>query len=397
MEKEKRRGGMQEIKTPFFRVFLSVYLLVSIFCVKSLYARNPSESKVQEEQIKKLETDLTREKEQFLKFHAKEKTLLEQISDLEQEIVNKKQIIKELKGKIKPQKKELESREKHLQGLKQSLHEVEERLSLRLVAFYKYAKRGYMRLVATSEDFEHLRKGIYYLDIVMQEDKRLLQKLMDLKEEIAQEISGVKDKLAIIANLEKEESHQLVSVRGMLDKKVILLMKIHKEKEFYETAVKELQSAALDLKDTLVDLEQRDEQKRRLGGFQDYKGRLPLPFHGKIFRKHNLLGEKGPGTHKGIFFEGPMDADVRAVFPGVVEFSGWLKGYGQIIIINHGARFFTISAHLSQRHTEKGASVAGGEVIGRLGQTGLIDRPLLYFEMRRAGANLDPLVWLKLH
>ena len=396
MEKENRRG-IQETKTPFFLIHLAAFLLAVFVCLTSLHAQTPSKSNVQEEQIKTLETELTREKEKFLKFDAKEKTLLEQISDLEQDIVTKKQIIEELKSKIKTQKKELEAREKHLQDLKQSLQEVEERLSLRLVAFYKYAKRGYMRLVATSEDFDHLRKGIYYLDIVMQEDKRLLQRLLDLNEEITQGISVVKDKLGMIARLEKEESGQLVSVRGMLDKKVILLMKIHKEKEFYETAVKELQSAALDLKDTLVDLEKQDERKRQLGGFQDYKGRLPLPFHGKILKKHNLLGEKGPGSHKGIFIDGPMGAEVRAVFPGIVEFSGWLKGYGQIVIIGHGARFFTISAHLSQRYAEKGASVAGGEVIGLLGQTGLIDRPLLYFEIRRAGDNLDPLVWLKLH
>jgi septal ring factor EnvC (AmiA/AmiB activator) len=385
------------MRTLISLAFLGAFLAAFTLLPESAYARLSNEGKDEKKQIRKIERDLTREKEQFLKFDAKEKSLLEQISELEQEMANKKQVIDELKRKIGHEKGEVEEREKSLQDLKESYEEVEERVSRRLVAFYKYAKRGYLRLVSTSEDFDHLRKGIYYLDIVMEEDKKLLSRLGDLKEKIGRELAGIRDRLSIIARLEKEETHQLASVKGILDKKVILLMKIHREKEFYETAVKELQSAALDLRDTLVGLEGKDDKEMQLRGFEDHRGRLPPPFAGKILRDHNLLGAGGLTTQKGIFIEGPMGSEVRAVFQGIVEFSGWLKGYGQIIIINHGARFFTISAHLSRRFTGKGATVAGGEVIGLLGQTGLVDRPLLYFEMRRAETNLDPLTWLKLH
>jgi septal ring factor EnvC (AmiA/AmiB activator) len=98
---------------------------------------------------------------------------------------------------------------------------------------------------------------------------------------------------------------------------------------------------------------------------------------------------------KGVFIEGKAGAPVMAVFPGRVDFSGWLKGYGQIIIINHGSRHFSVSAHLAQRDKEEGEMVDEGEVIGYLGEPESAVKPRLYFEIREGGSNLDPLKWLK--
>ena len=88
-------------------------------------------------------------------------------------------------------------------------------------------------------------------------------------------------------------------------------------------------------------------------------------------------------------------AEVKAIFPGRVEFSGTLKGYGETIIINHGSRFFTISAHLSERKKEAGDPVEGEEVIGIVGGNRPSKGAGIYFEIRRAGKTLAPLKWLK--
>jgi septal ring factor EnvC (AmiA/AmiB activator) len=109
------------------------------------------------------------------------------------------------------------------------------------------------------------------------------------------------------------------------------------------------------------------------------------------------LGSEGPKPQKGIFIEGASDAVVKAVFPGRVDFSGRLKGYGEVVIINHGSRFFTISAQLSQRKKKEGDVLEEGETIGLVGINGSSKGGRLYFEIRRAEKNLDPLKWLKIH
>lgn len=373
--------------------------LISIFIpLEFSHAGLASKSNTKKSQIKQIETDLSREKEQYLKYGIKEKDLLGQLTHIEKQITEKRKILKEIEKKLRLTKIELKGGQEKLRRLEESLKEIEKRLGKRLIAFYKYAKRGYVQLLASSTDLGQLRKRMKYLQVIMDEDQRLLQHKAGVQLSIEQEVSQIKERVAVIDRMEKAERSRLLSVKEELDKKVLLLMKIHKEKEFYETAVKELQLAAQDLKETLLNLDKsQDRQKPLPSGFAVSKRKLPLPFKGKIMKNHKPLGAEFLKTHRGIFIEGRLGAEVKAVFPGRVDFSGWLKGYGQTIVINHGSRFFTISAHLSQRQKQKGDTVEKGEVIGLLGETGSFSGPRLYFEIRRAGTNLDPLKWIKVN
>ncbi|MDY7037319.1 MAG: peptidoglycan DD-metalloendopeptidase family protein [Thermodesulfobacteriota bacterium] len=380
----------------FLYLFISFALLLLSIPFNYSSASSLAQSNKKKNQIQKIQKDLSREKEQLLKFGIKEKSLLEQLTNLEKEIVEKRRILKALKEKIHFNKIELKRCQRKLSQFEKSIKVITKRLNKRLVAFYKYAKRGYMQIIASSEDLDQLRKGMQYLQIIMKEDQQLLLQMADVKLKYDQEISLKKEKLAVIHTMEKEESGQLSVLKKNIEKKVIFLMKIHREKEFYETAVKELQLAALNLRKTLLNLEKGTKKKKiSLTGFGNFRGKLPPPLAGKILKKRNPLGSKNLHTHKGIYIKGPLGAEVMAIFPGRVDFSGWLKGYGQIIVINHGSRYFTISAHLLQRNLEEGHAVEKGEVIGLLGQTGSLEGPGLYFEMRRGGTNLDPLKWLK--
>jgi septal ring factor EnvC (AmiA/AmiB activator) len=78
-----------------------------------------------------------------------------------------------------------------------------------------------------------------------------------------------------------------------------------------------------------------------------------------------------------------------------VDFSGGLKGYGEVIIINHGSRYFSISAHLSERIKQEGDLVEGGETIGWVRSKKKLGKPWLYFEMREGEKPLDVLTWLR--
>jgi septal ring factor EnvC (AmiA/AmiB activator) len=86
---------------------------------------------------------------------------------------------------------------------------------------------------------------------------------------------------------------------------------------------------------------------------------------------------------------------VRAVFSGRVDYSGKLKGYGEVVIIGHGSRYFSISAHLSERSKEEEELVKGGDVIGWVRAKKESGRPWLYFEMREGEKHLDVLQWLQ--
>ena len=389
--------------------FIGIILLVILTTLISTHtplkialAVSLSDSQTRKNEIEKIETDLSREKEKYLKFGRKEEGLLGQLSDLEKKIVDQKGLLGKLKEKIGQNKKALGLGQDKQEKLKQDLMAVESRLARRIVAFYKYAKRGYLQLLGSSNGLEQLRKRRKYLKVVQEEDQRLFQEMAGLQLQYNREISRMKEHLAAIAGMEKAERVRLQSIKKDMDQKVLLLMKIHSEKEFYETAVKELEFAAKNLKKTLLGLEKVEKKKEALptasfSGFKAFKGKLPLPFKGRVARSKGPLGSGHVQNHKGIYIMGPAGGEVKAVFPGRVDFSGWLKGYGQIIVINHGSRFFTVSAHLLERVKSEGEMVEKGEIIGLLGQTGSMRGPRLYFLIRKGGTQLDPFKWLKVH
>jgi septal ring factor EnvC (AmiA/AmiB activator) len=377
---------------------LSLFLLLP---PESPHARQASESDIRKDQINRIETDLSREKKQFLKFGEKEKSLLGQLSGLEKQMAGKRTVLDELKKNIDQSRKELKREKRRLREQDRVLKEVEDRLAQRLLAFYKYAKRGYIQLFATSSGLNQLRKRVKYLSVIMKGDRGLLREMADIHKSHRKAVSSMREKLALIDQMKKTEGERLASLKKDLDEKVLLLMKIHKEKEFYETAVEELQFAAQNLKDTLINLEKvpkRETQKKEPpDGLEKSKGKLPLPFKGKIVKDVSPFGSAVANNQKGIYIEGPSGAEINAIFSGRVDYSGWLKGYGQIIVINHGSRFFSVSAHLSERYMEEGDMVEKGEVVGLLGDSESLAGPRLYFEMRRGGVPLDPLKWLKVH
>ena len=380
-----------------------ILFFLAIFIPFLVLAENSSTPKLQDSELKEshveqIASDLSREKEQLQDLHIKEKGLLEQLASIENGITEKRIILKELGEKIEASRKELADRQERLKQLDGSLSRMEDLLNNRVVAFYKYAKKGYLNILATSGDMDQLHHSMKYLRVVLDGDREIMRKTADEQASYRNEVSLLEEKLSAIDSFEEAESSQLSELKQDLEKKVILLAKIHNEKEYYEIAVKELESAAQNLKDTLLNLESDQKQKKDLPvNFAQSKGKLQLPLDGKILKRITKPGEREFTTLKGIYIEAPFGSYVKAVFPGRVDFSGQLKGYGQVVVINHGSRFFTISAYLLQRNKQEGEMVEKGDIIGQVGETGMETGPALYFEIREGETNLNPLKWLKVN
>jgi len=232
----------------------------------------------------------------------------------------------------------------------------------------------------------------------MREDQEVLEKLAHRKLSQEKKMSDVHQELSQAENRKRQEEDKLSALKKDVEKKVALLVKTHKEKEFYEIAVKELETGAEDLKDTLLDLEKRPGKyggKMGASLFAENRGSLPLPLDGKIIRGSEVLGPAAASLRRGVYIEGQGGAEVRSIFPGRVDFSGSVKGYGEMIIINHGSRFFSIAAELNRRMKKRGDQVQAGDVIGLVGSPEESGPARLYFEIRHGRKILDPAKWLK--
>lgn len=110
-------------------------------------------------------------------------------------------------------------------------------------------------------------------------------------------------------------------------------------------------------------------------------------------RVHPVTGVQR--LHAGIDIGGVTGTPVRAAAAGLVTFAGFLSGYGTTVTVDHGGGITTLYAHQSAVSVQAGQTVAAGQVIGRIGATGLVTGPHLHFEVRDGGTPIDPAGWLR--
>ena len=145
---------------------LSIISFILYLPARSFTAEEAGKEK-RKDQMEPIKLDLDREKEKYLKFDLKEKSILDQLSDIEKDISEKRNILRQLGEKIRSSKKELEKHRAELAQLETSLMHMESLLEKRIVAFYKNAKRGYLKILATTDDLDKLNHSMKYLREIM--------------------------------------------------------------------------------------------------------------------------------------------------------------------------------------------------------------------------------------
>jgi septal ring factor EnvC (AmiA/AmiB activator) len=129
------------------------------------------------------------------------------------------------------------------------------------------------------------------------------------------------------------------------------------------------------------------------GAFSALRGRLRLPVRGELAAKYG--SKRGDGlSWKGLFIRAAEGAEIKAVADGRVVFAEWLRGFGNLIIIDHGSQYMTIYGNNQSVLKQAGDVVKTGDVIASAGNSGGNEQSGLYFEMRHQGRTFDPLKWV---
>lgn len=130
------------------------------------------------------------------------------------------------------------------------------------------------------------------------------------------------------------------------------------------------------------------------GAFESLRGRLPAPIAGRVAARFGAKRGDGP-TWRGMFIKAPEGTDVHAVAAGRVVFANWMRGYGNLIIVNHGGEYLSIYGSNQTLIKQVGDAVKPGEVIANAGNTGGNEESGLYFELRHLGKPFDPTGWVR--
>ncbi len=179
-----------------------------------------------------------------------------------------------------------------------------------------------------------------------------------------------------------------------------LLKEIRSKRSYELAALDSYKKTAKALDQTIKSLSMKLKQdnQNKKSSFPAFKGLLKMPVRGKIIRffgsyKNNKFNVTN--FCSGIDIRAKRGEPVAAVRDGKIIYSSWFKGYGNMIIIDHGSGYYTLYAHLEEVLRAKGDEIGTGEVIATVGDTGSLTGPNLHFEVRHHGKPVDPLKWLK--
>jgi septal ring factor EnvC (AmiA/AmiB activator) len=130
--------------------------------------------------------------------------------------------------------------------------------------------------------------------------------------------------------------------------------------------------------------------------FSSLRGRLRLPVRGELAQRFGAGRGGGATAAKGVFIRAAEGDAVRAVAPGRVVYADWMRGFGNLLIVDHGEAYLSVYGNNESLLKQTGDAVASGEPLATVGASGGSEQTGLYFEMRHQGRPFDPLGWVKL-
>ncbi|HME89988.1 MAG TPA: peptidoglycan DD-metalloendopeptidase family protein [Myxococcaceae bacterium] len=272
---------------------------------------------------------------------------------------------------------------------------VEERLTRlgpRLLVMYRLMRHHPLRSLLSAADFSAMVWRWRAMSELVEGDLRLLgeaKRIADLERLLLFQLSGMNEQLAQWRESARAEHRQTEIRRAELTEIVGSLQADSLESK---RAIRELEQADQSLSKLI-----RQMQISQVSGFAALKGKLPLPTEGTVevgFGKVVNPKFNTVTVQKGWDIRAPLGSAVKAIASGQVAYAGWLRGYGNVLIIDHGGGFHTLVAHLDSISRGVGEAVRAGDLVGTVGETGSLKGAYLYFEIRLDAEAVDPAAWI---
>ncbi|MEJ2383453.1 MAG: peptidoglycan DD-metalloendopeptidase family protein [Xanthomonadales bacterium] len=270
------------------------------------------------------------------------------------------------------------------------------RLANQLRAAYRSGRQSRSRLILNLDDPEIVTRMLAYYDYVNRAQLGRIAELRDAVttlDRLANETGLELERLAEVQREQQSLRDELAAQRGQ---RAELLARIANDIEQNQSSLRELERDRKDLEalierlaDVLADIPLDLDQR---AGFASRKGRLPMPLNGPV--RHAFGQTRAAGLRwQGWLIGADTGAEVHAIGYGRVAFADWLRGYGLLLIIDHGQGFMSLYGHNESLLQDAGAWVEAGEVIGVVGGNSGTTQGL-YFELRRNGKAIDPAAWI---
>jgi len=322
-----------------------------------------------------------------------------QLRKIEKQIGQISSRIRSSNQKLRDKKASLQQLKQEKEKIQQNIKQQNQQLARQLHAAYTLGQQEHIKLLFSQQNTAQMQRNLTYyqyfnryrLDLI-DSAKQNHQRLSDNQQRIQQ---ASKDLQQLIKR-QQQQKQRLTKDRSQR-KKIIArleqeLSRQGKNLNQLEENAQNLSKLVESLSEILTDIPTEPIQQKK---FAQLRGALAWPVKGKV---RKLFGRPKPPSNlrwQGVIIKAPQGNNVRAVSHGRVAFADWLRGMGNLIIIDHGDGYLSLYGHNQSLFKTTGDWVEAGDIIASIGNSGGQKQPGLYFEIRKRGKPQNPSKWCK--
>ena len=376
------------------RLPLCLWLLVLL----AVGAANAAAPAPREQQLQALRARIAQLQARIEKARGQRSALNRQLEQSERAIGRLARRLRVLEGQLERQDRRLRRLAAREAAQRQALEKERKLLARQVRAAYAMGRQEQLKILLNQQDPALVSRMLAYYDYLNRERARRLSAIRERLQALAAtraEIEREQERLQRLQREQRErklalerEQHQRRKVIAALARQIegqgSELARLHKDE-------KQLQALLRGLQQALADIPAAPSGELP---FPRARGRLPWPLKG-VIRKAFGDPKIGRLTWDGVMIAAPEGREVRAVHAGRVAFADWLRGFGLLIIVDHGDGYMTLYGHNQALFKEAGDWVEAGEPIAAAGSTGGRKEPGIYFAIRHNGKPVDPVRWCK--
>jgi septal ring factor EnvC (AmiA/AmiB activator) len=387
--------------TTVTRFFLLVVLIT--LCLGGLSAA--ADRSADKQELQRIKREMREKKKELTRADRKERSILSELETIDRGIQTGSAELTGQQQRLRASEAALREVEQNNAVLNRELTALKQNYSQRLRALYKLSRGGYAVAILSPDGLGQTLKRIKYLGMIADRDRVIMREYGNALTKLAMRQAEIAEKKNELLARQRVVAATKSALEARKQKKAVILASVRHEKGQYEQSLRELEEASA----SLWAMIKKGEQEKRAAiatppaarqwhetADRD-RTRLPWPLEGQVLTRFGMQRHPQFGTmvfRRGIEIQAREGESVRAVRDGQVAYADWYKGYGKLMILDHGDGFYTLYGNLSQLGLNKGDQVARGQVLGLAGETGSLKGSKLYFEIRRNGEAQDPLHWL---
>jgi len=368
-------------------------VLILLFLFASALQAQDKQKKLQQlrSQMQEIQSDLGEQQK-------RRRQQQQELMSAEKKIGRQSRELKKLERKLAAQKQRIRA-SKIQQGLnRNSLVSQRNTMEQQIHAAYAIGRQDRLKLLLNQQDPAVAGRLMIYHDYFNRSRVQLLDLVQDTLDKLQHAEKEMTAEQERMSKLQARKHKEKVALEQSRSKRKKLIAQINQKISSGGVRLKELKEDEKRLQNLLVQIQKQASQQSQTNArkrpFKSRKGKMRWPANGK-FKARFGTKKRGGLKWDGVLISAAEGNDVKAVYHGKVVFSDWLRGFGLMLILDHGDGYMTLYGHNQSLAKQPGDLVSTNDVVAVLGDSGGQTEPGVYFAMRHKGKPIDPSKWFK--